>query len=61
LTRFWRFHYFDWISYIRRSVVYAWAGGLVAGTLLFGSPDLAIRRAFNSYNYYFTMEKIDIE
>ena len=46
---------------IRRSVVYAWAGGLVAGTLLIGSPDLAIRRAFNRYNYYFTMEKIDIE
>ena len=60
-TRFWRFHYFDWIGYIRRSVVYAWAGGLVAGTILFGSPDLAVRRAINRYHYWFTLEKIDHE
>jgi len=38
LTKFWRFHYFDWISYMRRCVVYGWAGGLVAGTVLFGNP-----------------------
>ena len=38
ITRFWRFHYFDWIKFARRGAVYAWAGGLVAGTIAFGSP-----------------------
>ena len=26
VTRFWRFHYFDWITYIRRAGLYAGAG-----------------------------------
>ena len=46
---------------MRRVVVYAWAGGLVAGTVLFGNPQLAIRRAINRYHCWFTLEKIDTE
>lgn len=61
LTKFWRFHYFDWIGYMRRVVIYAWAGGLVGGTVLFGNPHLAFRRAVNRYHYWFTLEKIDTE
>jgi hypothetical protein len=61
LTKFWRFHYFDWIGYMRRCAIYGWAGGLVAGTVLFGNPELAIRRAVNKYNYWFSLEKIDVE
>lgn len=61
ITRFWRFHYFDWIMFGRRSVIYAWAGGMVAGTVLFGNPQLALRRTVNRYHYMFSMEKIDTE
>ena len=55
-TKFWRFHYFDWISFLRRGGIYAWAGGLVAGTVMFGSPDLSIRRCINKYTTWFGME-----
>ena len=50
--RFWRFHYFDWMTFLRRSGVYAWAGGLVLGTILFGSPDVSIKRCIGKYNYW---------
>lgn len=58
-ARYWRAHYFDWITFARRGAIYAWAGGLVAGTVLFGSPDLALRRTISKYHYYFSMEKLD--
>ena len=48
-SRFWKFHYFDWIAFSKRGVVYAWGGGLVAGTVLFGSPDVSIRRGISKY------------
>lgn len=59
-ARFWRAHYFDWITFARRGAIYAWAGGLVAGTVLFGSPDLALRRAISKYHYYCSMENLDL-
>jgi hypothetical protein len=59
-ARYWRAHYFDWITFARRGAIYAWAGGLVAGTVLFGSPDLALRRAISKYHYYFSMENLDL-
>ena len=52
LSRFWKFHYFDFISFMRRGVIYAWAGGLVAGTIMFGSPDLSLKRAINRYQWF---------
>ena len=54
--RFWKFHYFDWITFLRRGGVYAWAGGLVAGTVLFGSPDISIRRAISRYHCWVSQE-----
>ena len=48
-ARFWRFHYFDWMMFMRRGSIYALGGGLVAGTVLFGSPDVSIKRAINRY------------
>ena len=48
-SKFWKFHYFDWITFLRRGGVYAFAGGLVAGTVLFGSPDISIRRGISKY------------
>ena len=51
LTKFWKFHYFDWITFMRRGLIYAWAGGLISGTIMFGLPDLSIRRAVNAYNF----------
>lgn len=58
-ARFWRAHYFDWITFGVRGVKYAWLGGLVAGTVLFGSPDLSFKRAISSFNYYFMEKKLD--
>ena len=56
-ARYWRAHYFDWITFARRGVVYAWAGGLLAGTIMFGNPDLSLKRAISKYHYWFSMEK----
>jgi hypothetical protein len=50
---FMRHHYFDWISFVRRAGIYGVAGGLVAGTVLFGNPDLSIRRIYSKYELYF--------
>ena len=56
-SRFWRFHYFDWLTFMRRGAVYAFGGGLVAGTVLFGSPNVSIKRVMNAYEYWFVMNK----
>ena len=45
--RFWRFHYFDWIGFAKRGATVAWAGGLLAGIIMFGSPDLTLKRCIN--------------
>ena len=50
LTKFWKFHYFDWIMFMRRGLIFAWAGGLLAGTVMFGSPNLSLKRTINRYN-----------
>ena len=54
--KYWRHHYFDWTLFLTRSVKYAGVGGLVAGTVLFGNPDLALRRALSKYYYYLGMK-----
>ena len=60
-ARFWRAHYFDWIMFARRGVIYAWAGGLIAGTVMFGKPELALKRAVAKYHFYFSAETLDID
>ena len=57
-TRFWGYHYFDWITYIKRAGLYAGAGGLVLGTVLFGSPELSVRRAVSFYHSWFSMSNV---
>ena len=52
-SRFWRYHYFDWITFMRRGSIYAIGGGLIAGTVLFGSPDVSIKRGINRYQHWF--------
>ena len=59
LSKFWNFHYFDWITFIRRGGMYAGVGGLIAGTVLFGSPDLSIRRAINKYKFYCGAQQVN--
>ena len=59
-SRFWRYHYFDWLTFLRRGGVYAWAGGLVAGTILFGSPDVSLRRCINWYQYWLCENRQDV-
>lgn len=56
---FWRHHYFDWITFVRRAGVYGIAGGLVAGTVLFGNPDLSLRRCVSKYELYFKRRNLD--
>ena len=51
-SRFWRYHYFDWLTFLRRGGIYAWGGGLLAGTILFGSPDVSLKRCFGWYNHW---------
>ncbi len=57
--KYWKAHYFDWLLFGRRALIFGWAGGLFIGTHLFGSPQLAIRRAFSKYYLYFGWEKPD--
>ena len=52
LSRFWRYHYFDWATFLRRGGIYAWGGGLVAGTIIWGSPDVSLKRVFAFYNLW---------
>ena len=59
LSRFWRAHYFDWISFLRRSSVYGIAGGVLLGTIAFGNPELAMARVYSKYQYYMIDTKID--
>ena len=59
-ARFWRYHYFDWLTFMRRSGIYGIGGGLVAGTILFGSPDVSIKRAINRYQYWFHEDTLDV-
>ena len=58
MGKFWRHHYFDWISFGKRSLIFGWAGGLVAGTILFGNANLALKRVYGKYEYYL-MDKVD--
>ena len=52
-ARFWRAHYFDWMTFASRGFKYAWLGGLVSGTVLFGSPDISFKRCISYVNYLF--------
>ena len=60
MCKFWKFHYFDWMTFLRRAGVYGWAGGLVAGTIMFGSPDVSIKRAIGKYQYWFAENRQDV-
>jgi hypothetical protein len=51
-SRFWRAHYFDWITFAQRSVKIAWVGGVLAGTVLFGNPHVAFKRCISKYRFY---------
>ena len=59
LCKFWRFHYFDWMTFLRRAGIYGWAGGMVAGTILFGSPDVSLKRCIGKYQYWFAENRQD--
>ena len=50
--KFWNHHYFDWITFARRSAVYGVAGGLVLGTAMFGNPYIALRRVYSKWTSY---------
>ena len=58
--RFWRFHYFDWLTFLRRGGIYAWGGGLVAGTVLFGSPDISLKRCIQFYDTWMNENIVDV-
>jgi len=49
---FWGHHYFDWIMFARRSAIFGVAGGLIAGTLLFGDLDMSLRRIKGKLAYH---------
>ena len=58
--KFWKHHYFDWISFMRRSGVYGVAGGLLLGSALFGNPNVALRRCHSKYLYYMKDRKSEV-
>ena len=49
LKPYWKAHYFDWLLFAKRGLIYAGAGGLVLGCYLFGMPNYAPRRAYGKY------------
>ncbi len=57
--KYWNAHYFDWLLFGRRSLIYGIAGGLVLGTYVFGDQQVALRRVISRYHYMFSMEKPD--
>ena len=59
-ARFWRYHYFDWLTFLRRGSIYGIGGGLAVGTLLFGSPDMSLKRVISKYQYWFHEDKLDV-
>ena len=54
--RFWRHHYFDWILWTKKSVIYAGFGGVALGTMLFGDLGLALDRCVDKYKTYISMK-----
>ena len=52
VCKFWNHHYFDWMTFVKRSGIYGVAGGIVLGTFLFGNPDIAIRRIHSKWSSY---------
>mmetsp|Transcript_35937 Transcript_35937/g.55211 ORF Transcript_35937/g.55211 Transcript_35937/m.55211 type:complete len:170 (-) Transcript_35937:58-567(-) len=62
--RYWRHHYFDWTLFLKRSFKIGVVGGMVAGTYLFGDPELAWKRLISKFNMYigtWAKEKQDSE
>jgi len=57
--QFWKHHYFDWLLFARRAGIYGIGGGLVVGTLFYGSPAISLARVKNYYRHKFVMEKPD--
>ena len=55
--KYWKHHYFDWTMFGVRSFKYGLVGGLIGGTILFGNPDLAIRRSISKYNYWISIKE----
>ena len=59
VSRFWKFHWFDWITFARRSFLFAGVGGFVAGTVMFGNSSIAFRRVMSKWTYWTAMEAQD--
>ena len=57
--RFWRHHYFDWTTFGLRSLKFGLVGGLLAGTVLFGNPHIAVSRIESSYKRWFVAKPSD--
>ena len=57
--RFWRHHYFDWITFARRGGLYAGVGGLCLGTVLFGNANISLRRGLHHLAFWFKEDKPD--
>jgi hypothetical protein len=45
--------------FIKRAGIYGGIGGMLVGTLFFGNPDLAMRRAISKYYYWTKMTPTD--
>jgi hypothetical protein len=57
--RYWRAHYFDWLLFGKRALIFGWAGGLVVGTYMFGNYWVALKRMYSKYRFYMCMPKTD--
>ena len=58
--KYWKHHYFDWTTFLVRSTKFGLVGGLIGGTVLFGNPSLAIRRAVSKYYYWLGFKRQDV-
>ena len=58
--RFWRHHYFDWTMFLQRSFKFGIVGGLLAGTVLFGNPQIALQRMYSKYQLWMGQKVQDV-
>ena len=59
IARFWRHHYFDWMTFARRGFLFAGVGGLALGTVMFGNSNISLRRGIHHFKFWFVGDKPD--
>jgi len=57
---FWRNHYFDWLLFGKRAIIFGGIGGFALGAAVFGNSTLAIERMALWYTQNVKKQPLDI-